>query len=195
MNDWAQFRRFYNYKITQKQINLLRQHSQTLFNTDSTNQNHPSRLFHRQSTSDSNHSHPSYDNTLWQDEKDMLTSDGRSKKMKTHIRSVSFSSFQSTITHDGHDCNGYSLDSSKIQKSTVEEVQSATSMLDFDEIYSRRVLGFSSIDETYRWMSCAKLLYQIKELPMLITNAVDDPLITRKCHQVPEKYTGNQHEE
>ena len=25
---------------------------------------------------------------------------------------------------------------------------------------------------------------------MLITNALDDPLIVRECHEIPEKYTG-----
>ena len=192
MNDWAQFRRFYNYKITQKQIQLLRRHSQTLFNTEPTNENHSLQVFHRRSTSDSTHSHSSYDKTLWEGRKDTLR---KNRKMKTHVRSVSFSSFQSTITHDGHDCNGYSLDTLRIQKPVVEEIQSATSMLDFDESYSRRVLGFSSVDDMYRWTSCVKLLYQIKELPILITNALDDPLITRKCHEIPEKYTGNWCEE
>jgi predicted alpha/beta-fold hydrolase len=63
-------------------------------------------------------------------------------------------------------------------------------MIDFDESYSRRVLGFSSVDDMYKWVSCVKLMHQIKELPMLITNALDDPLIVRKCHEIPEKYTG-----
>lgn len=105
-------------------------------------------------------------------------------------RSISFSSFQSTITHDGHDCNGFSLDSSRLQKPSESEVQSATSMIVFDEIYTRRALGFSSVDEMYKWVSCVKLLHEIKDLPILITNALDDPLILRKCHEIPEKYTG-----
>ena len=84
----------------------------------------------------------------------------------------------------------YSLDASRLQKPKLEEVQRATSMLEFDEFYTCHVLGFSSVDDLYRRMSCAKQLFQIKKLLMLIVNAEDDPLIAKKCHEIPEKYTG-----
>ena len=178
MKDWSQFRWLYNYKIASKQVQLVRHHSQSLLTTNSSNHtslNHSQHL-HRRNASDSTNS----------------SSERQNRAIKSHVRSVSFTSFQSPITHDGHDCNGYSLDSSRIQKPKESELklQSITSMLDFDEFYSRRVLGFSSVDDMYKWVSCVKLMYQIKDLPILITNALDDPLIVRKCHEIPEKYTG-----
>ena len=110
--------------------------------------------------------------------------------MSRPLRTVSFSSFQSTITHDGHDCNGYSLDSSRRHQPNKNDIRAITSMKDFDEYYSRRALGFNSIDEMYNWVSCVKLLHQIKDLPMLITNAIDDPLVVKECHEIPKKYIG-----
>lgn len=208
MSDWTQFRRFYNYKITTKQVRLVRRHSQVLLSPSPSvgqDQNQSllrspfSQYSHRRHGSDSTHSDsspahsmPSYSSTPWRDGKDRLREE-QDRKMAMPLRSVSFSSFQSTITHDGHDCNGYSLDSSRLQKPSESEIQSVTSMMDFDDTYSRRVLGFSSTDEMYKWVSCVKLLHEIKELPIMITNALDDPLILRKCHEIPERYTSKKH--
>ena len=203
MSDWTQFRRFYNYKITTKLVRLVQCHSQSLLSSPSDTQNYsPSRshpqLSHRRHASDSTHngvdsahSISSYSKTFSVGKKDPVdTRQGR--KMMSAPRSISFSSFHSTITHDGHDCNGYSLDSSRLQKPSESEVRSATSMLVFDETYTRRALGFNSVDDMYKWVSCVKLLHEIKDLPILITNALDDPLIIRKCHEIPEKYTGKE---
>lgn len=203
MGDWSQFRWFYNYQIATKQVQLVRRHSQSLLSATSTGApnysslNHSHHQLHRRNASDSTHSAPHHHKSLWMERKDKDTPDSDSSSrnggtIKSHLRSVSFSSFQSPITHDGHDCNGYSLDSSRLQKPKESELQSITNMMDFDESYSRRVLGFSSVDDMYKWVSCVKLMYQIKELPILITNALDDPLIMRNCHEIPEKYTGKE---
>ena len=196
MSDWTHFRRFYNYKITSKQVRLVRQHSQSLLSASSVNENHTQHPHpqhsHRRNASDSTHnssnsahSVPSYDNTRYP-----LVAETQARKTARHVRSVSFSSFQSTITHGGHDCNGFALDSSRIRKPSEDEVRSVTSMADFDETYTRRALGFNSVEDLYRWVSCVKLLHEIKELPILITNALDDPLVLKQCHEIPEKYTG-----
>ena len=201
MTNWSQLRRFYNYRITTKQVQLVRRHSQSLLSTSTAataaapNQNSLDQShhhLHRRNASDSTHTASHYCQSLLTERKDVYGSERQngSRMIKSHLRSVSFSSFQSPITHDGHDCNGYSLDSSRLQKPKESELQSITSMIDFDESYSRRVLGFNSVEDMYKWVSCVKLMYQIKELPMLITNALDDPLIVRECHEIPEKYTG-----
>lgn len=203
MRDWSHFRWLYNYKIATKQVQLVRRHSQSLLlsastttaiNTTAPNHNslnHSQHHLHRRNASDSSHTASHHHKTLWTERKDELGTEKRNgRAIKSHLRSVSFSSFQNPVTHDGHDCNGYSLDSARLQKPKESELQSVTNMLDFDESYSRRVLGFSSVDDMYKWVSCVKLMYQIKELPILMTNALDDPLIVRKCHEIPEKYTG-----
>lgn len=201
MTNWSQLRRFYNYRITTKQVQLVRRHSQSLLSTSTAataaapNQNSLDQShhhLHRRNASDSTHTASHYRQSLLTERKDVFGSrrQNGSRMIKSHLRSVSFSSFQSPITHDGHDCNGYSLDSSRLQKPKESELQSVTNMMDFDESYSRRVLGFNSVDDMYKWVSCVRLMYQIKELPMLITNALDDPLIVRECHEIPEKYTG-----
>ena len=204
MRDWSHFRRFYNYRITTKQVQLVRRHSQSLLSAASTGPpnydslNYSQQHLHRRNASDSTYSASHHHKSLWTERKDKDAPDDSSSERrngtmkKSHLRSVSFSSFQSPITHDGHDCNGYSLDSSRLQKPKESELQSITSMIDFDESYSRRVLGFSSVDDMYKWVSCVKLMYQIKELPILITNALDDPLVMRNCHEIPEKYTGRE---
>lgn len=195
MRDWSQLRRFYNYKIATKQVRLVRRHSQSLLSASTGTPSHTylkhSQHLHRRNASDSTHSSSHHHKSFWTERKDVFGSEKQNGGMiKSHLRSISFSSFQSPITHDGHDCNGYSLDSSRLQKPKESELQSVTNMIDFDESYSRRVLGFSSVDDMYKWVSCVKLMYQIKELPILITNALDDPLVIRKCHEIPEKYTG-----
>ena len=188
MLEWTQLRRFYNYKITTKQVQLVRCHSQSLLSTNTADQSHPSPASHRRNRSDSTHTISYCNKPLSADNRNSLVKETNGG-MRSSLRSVSFSSFQSAVTHDGHDCNGYALDPSRIRKPSESEVWSNTSMLDFDEAYTRRVLGFSSVDEMYKWVSCEKLLYQIRELPILITNALDDPLILRQCHKIPEKYT------
>lgn len=202
MSHWTQLRRLYNYKITTKQVRLVRQHSESLLSNAASVHTPPRphpHSSHRRHASNStyNASNPAHSIHPYSDDSGTIWSEGvlgeqqqqRVAVMTPPFRSVSFSSFQSTITHEGHDCNGYSLDSSRCQKPNKNEIRSITSMMDFDEAYSRRVLGFNSVEEMYKWVSCVRLLHKIKELPILITNALDDPLIIRKCHEIPEKYT------
>ena len=94
------------------------------------------------------------------------------------------------ITHGGYDCNGFSLDPSKIQLPDVTNLNTITNILDFDEYYSRRVQGFDNVMALYEWTSCVKLMYKIEELPMLLVNSSDDPVIPVELHNIPVKYTG-----
>ena len=99
-------------------------------------------------------------------------------------------SIHSEIKHGGHDCNGFSLDPSKIQLPNETKLWSVNSMKDFDEHFTSRVMGFESAMDMYRWTSCSELMYQIRDLPMLFVNTKDDPLVPEHLHSIPKKYTG-----
>ena len=41
-----------------------------------------------------------------------------------------------------------------------------------------------------RWTSCVDLMWEIRELPMLIVNSRDDPLVAHLMLDIPRKYIG-----
>ena len=63
-------------------------------------------------------------------------------------------------------------------------------MVEMDEAYTRRVLGFESVEEMYRWISCEELLNQIDDLPTLLVNSLDDPCIVDESHVIPKTFAG-----
>ena len=95
----------------------------------------------------------------------------------------------SDVTHGGHDCNGYSLDPSKFQPPD-DKIWSVREMSVFDEYFTRRVMGFETTFDLYKWTSCAEIMYKITELPVLLVNSRDDPLVPESIHEIPIKYTG-----
>lgn len=96
----------------------------------------------------------------------------------------------SDITHSGHDCNGFSLDPDKITSPDEEMLWTAKSPQEFDEYYTRRVMGFESVGDMWQWMSCVDLMYRITDFPLLLVNAHDDPLVPAELHSIPIQYTG-----
>nr|CAD2164714.1 unnamed protein product [Meloidogyne enterolobii] len=57
-----------------------------------------------------------------------------------------------------------------------KQLWSSTSLLWLDECYSRRIYGFSSLEDYYEEISCLQHIKGIK-LPMIFINSLDDPLI------------------
>ncbi|CAH2104887.1 unnamed protein product [Euphydryas editha] len=55
-------------------------------------------------------------------------------------------------------------------------IVSAGTLPDLDEAYSRKVHGFNSVTELYKWSSSAFYLQNIKT-PMIFINARDDPIV------------------
>ncbi|XP_062524087.1 abhydrolase domain-containing protein 2 isoform X2 [Bombyx mori] len=55
-------------------------------------------------------------------------------------------------------------------------IVSAGTLPDLDEAYSRRVYGFESVADLYKWSSSAFYLHNIKT-PMVFVNARDDPIV------------------
>jgi predicted alpha/beta-fold hydrolase len=53
----------------------------------------------------------------------------------------------------------------------------------------RRVLGFTSVEELYEWSGCSNLIGNIKDFPILILNAKDDPLIDSTLLDIPLSYS------
>ena len=96
----------------------------------------------------------------------------------------------SKIKHGGRDCNGFSLDPSKIQLPDETKLWSVNSMKDLDEYFTSRVMGFESALDLYRWTSCSELMYRIADLPMLFVNTKDDPLVPEHLHSIPKEYVG-----
>jgi len=65
-----------------------------------------------------------------------------------------------------------------VQSALIDEqrIWSATSIITFDEHYSRRVHGFASVDEFYESCSCLHLIPKLR-VPMVFMNAQDDPIV------------------
>ena len=59
-----------------------------------------------------------------------------------------------------------------------------------DEYYTRRILGFDSVQEMWKWMSCVDLMYKVTDFPLLLVNSHDDPVVPSELHSIPIRYTG-----
>lgn len=94
------------------------------------------------------------------------------------------------VIHNGHDCNGFALDPAKISEPDEARLWSATTLNEVDEYYTRRVMGFETVYELWHWMSCVTLMKQIKDFPLLMINAHDDPVVPSELHAIPIQYTG-----
>lgn len=101
-----------------------------------------------------------------------------------------FNGFPTEITHDGRNSNGCSLDRRKCRLPDQRAVWRSSNMLEVDEAYTCRVLGFKSVEEMYRWISCEELLNQIDDLPTLLVNSLDDPCVVERCHVIPKAFAG-----
>lgn len=56
------------------------------------------------------------------------------------------------------------------------DVQYALTLPDLDEVYTRKIHNFPSVNELYQWSSSLNYLSFIKK-PMVFINSKDDPLI------------------
>ena len=59
----------------------------------------------------------------------------------------------------------------------MAQVQTATSVYEFDDLLTRRALGLGSVEEYYETSSCTRVLQDIC-VPTLAINALDDPVTT-----------------
>lgn len=71
-----------------------------------------------------------------------------------------------------------------------DRIFKSPTLLELDEYYSRRVAGFSSVQEYYRWCSCIHYLDNIK-IPLLLLNSADDPLVPEDLLKIPKQYALN----
>jgi abhydrolase domain-containing protein 2 len=55
-------------------------------------------------------------------------------------------------------------------------IWSAATLVELDEAYTRKITGYSSLDEFYKGSSCISVWDRIK-IPMVFINAVDDPIV------------------
>ncbi|KAK2191668.1 hypothetical protein NP493_48g04004 [Ridgeia piscesae] len=60
-----------------------------------------------------------------------------------------------------------------------EKIFAATTMIEIDELYSRRRAGFSSVYKYYEWASSVHYMHNI-EIPMMILNTEDDPIVPKE---------------
>ena len=68
-------------------------------------------------------------------------------------------------------------------------IWSAGTLVELDEAYTRRIGGYSNLDEFYRKSSCTSVWNNIK-IPMVFVNAVDDPIVPPKLLQFVRKAAG-----
>jgi len=67
-----------------------------------------------------------------------------------------------------------------------QRLWAATSIIALDEHYNRRVHGFPSADDFYRWCSCLPLIPKLR-VPMLFLNSLDDPIVPPKLWEPVRK--------
>ncbi|KAK7582185.1 hypothetical protein V9T40_013630 [Parthenolecanium corni] len=71
----------------------------------------------------------------------------------------------------------------------VNAIFSAKSLVTFDELYTRRIYNFSTLDDYYNWSSAVNYLNGIK-VPMVFINALDDPLLSDILHYPVREFAG-----
>lgn len=109
---------------------------------------------------------------------------------QSHIlRRRSYGDASCETQHNGHDSNGFALDSSRIQPPDEEKLWTAKSFQEIDEYYTRRVMGFQTVLDLHEWSSCVTMMNRISSLPVLLINAKDDPVVSAQLHAYPIKYT------
>lgn len=123
-NDWTNLRRLYNYMVTRNQVALIRRHSNVLLNPSSKPTSRHSIATQRYSTQSQN-TNSNLDNQL-----------------------PSYPSFRRC--HGDYDYNGIALEPSLIQSPDYGRLSTATGMLELDEYFSKRVCGFTSVEEMYK---------------------------------------------
>lgn len=106
------------------------------------------------------------------------------------VRRRSYGDASCEVQHDGHDSNGFALDSSRLQPPDEARLWKASNIQEIDEYYTRRVMGFKTVQDLHEWSSCAAMMNRIPSLPMLFINAKDDPIVSVQLHKFPIKYTG-----
>ncbi len=63
---------------------------------------------------------------------------------------------------------------------SIQDSLQASSLYEFDEKFTRRALGYHSVEQLYRANSCSRVLHHIS-VPVLALSALDDPVITAEC--------------
>ena len=102
-------------------------------------------------------------------------------------------SHQHLRTHGNFDNDGYCLNRDQIQPPDESKLWRITSLYELDEYFTRRVFGFATPNELYKWTSCIDLMFKIEDLPMLIVNTRDDPLVDSvdtNVLDIPMEYIG-----
>ena len=46
-----------------------------------------------------------------------------------------------------------------------------------DAAFTRTLLGFKTVEELYRWACCYYFMDQIRDIPLLLVNTRDDPIV------------------
>lgn len=67
------------------------------------------------------------------------------------------------------------------------DVQYALTLPDLDEVYTRKIHNFSTVNDLYQWSSSLNYLQYIKK-PMVFINSKDDPLIPESLLEPIKKH-------
>lgn len=77
--------------------------------------------------------------------------------------------------------------STPYQEFKRNKVLMATSLKEIDEHFGRKMAGYQSVDDYYKYSSSSYYIDKV-EIPMLLVNSQDDPLVPEKLLETPKKY-------
>jgi predicted alpha/beta-fold hydrolase len=92
-----------------------------------------------------------------------------------------------SLVDEGRDMNGFLL-SGRVKISPDTRLWTSNTITEFDEYYTRRIMGFDTPIDVYKWASCKSFLTKPSILPIVIVNALDDPVIPNILHTIASEY-------
>ncbi|XP_075431295.1 monoacylglycerol lipase ABHD2 [Ascaphus truei] len=72
----------------------------------------------------------------------------------------------------------------------ISRLYTATSLMQIDDTVMRKFHGYQSLQEYYEAESCIRYLHNIR-VPLILVNAVDDPLVHDSLLSIPKTLAGN----
>ncbi|XP_077991419.1 monoacylglycerol lipase ABHD2-like [Glandiceps talaboti] len=81
----------------------------------------------------------------------------------------------------------YQKEGKKVPDYDLDKIFEATSLLHIDENFTRKMACYNSVEDFYRGASSCSYIPNI-QIPLMVLNAEDDPLIPLKAYDIPKKH-------
>ncbi|KAI6651469.1 hypothetical protein LOD99_5077 [Oopsacas minuta] len=83
-----------------------------------------------------------------------------------------------SVDNPPRDVNGFLIEGwEDVPPFDINEFNRHSGIVMLDTHFTRPLLGFNTIEDMYRWACCIYVMDQIKDLPVLLVNAKDDPMV------------------